>query len=234
MDTPTPGKQWKEVHWILLAQGTEIVIVEGLTGLEQLPASFTFSAFPLNIKGRDGSLPRRGHRGLSTHPSFIKEASMRGLNGKTAIVTGGATGIGRAIMDRLCSEGVAVTFTDISDDGRATQEECLAKHWSVQFVRGDMADEKFCRDAVGAAVDEMGRSGLPGQQRVLVYRQGYRCHARRLEPHDASRPDRLRHDGKTGGRNDAGPRGRAIVNISSISRISPSRIAGPTMRPREP
>lgn len=45
----------KEVHWILLAQGTEIVIVEGLTGLERLPASFTFSAFPLNIKGRDGA-----------------------------------------------------------------------------------------------------------------------------------------------------------------------------------
>ena len=55
MDTPTPGTQWKEVHWTLLAKGLEIVIVEGLTGLEQLPERFTFSAFPLNFKGRDGS-----------------------------------------------------------------------------------------------------------------------------------------------------------------------------------
>ncbi len=55
MDTPTPGVQWKEVHWTLLAQGVEVVIVEGLTRLDQLPAQFTFSAFPLNIKGRDGA-----------------------------------------------------------------------------------------------------------------------------------------------------------------------------------
>ena len=40
---------------------------------------------------------------------------MRGLAGKAAIVTGGATGIGRAIMQRLCQEGVAVTFSGISD-----------------------------------------------------------------------------------------------------------------------
>ena len=34
MDTPTPGTQWKEVHWTLLAKGfEEVVIVEGLTGL---------------------------------------------------------------------------------------------------------------------------------------------------------------------------------------------------------
>ena len=55
MDTPTPGTQWKEVHWILLAKGLEIVIVEGLTQLDQLPERFTLSAFPLNFKGRDGA-----------------------------------------------------------------------------------------------------------------------------------------------------------------------------------
>ena len=42
---------------------------------------------------------------------------MRGLSGKVAIVTGGATGIGRAIMERLCQEGVSVTFSGISDGG---------------------------------------------------------------------------------------------------------------------
>ncbi len=81
---------------------------------------------------------------------------MRGLHGKTAIVSGGAAGIGRAIMQRLCTEGVSVTFTDMSDDGIAAQEECVARNWSVQFVRGDMADENFCREAVAAAVGEWG------------------------------------------------------------------------------
>ncbi len=73
---------------------------------------------------------------------------MRGLNGKAAIVTGGASGIGRAIMERLCQEGVSVTFSGISDIGDATERECMAKGCAVQFLRGDMADEAFCRRLV--------------------------------------------------------------------------------------
>jgi len=55
MDTPTPGAQWKEIHLALLRPGTEIVLVEGLTGLDLLPPRFTLAAFPLKITGRDGS-----------------------------------------------------------------------------------------------------------------------------------------------------------------------------------
>lgn len=55
MDTFSPSADWKEVHLTLLAPGVEIVILEGLTNLEQLPEQFTLVAFPLNIKGRDGS-----------------------------------------------------------------------------------------------------------------------------------------------------------------------------------
>ncbi len=55
MDTPTPSTDWKECHLILLKNGLEIVIVESLTRLEQLPEEFTFIGFPLNIKGRDGA-----------------------------------------------------------------------------------------------------------------------------------------------------------------------------------
>ena len=55
MDTPTPSTDWKECHHILLKKGVEIVIVEALTNLEQLPPQFIFIGFPLNIKGRDGA-----------------------------------------------------------------------------------------------------------------------------------------------------------------------------------
>ncbi len=55
MDIPTPGKQWLELHHILLAPETEIVVVESLANLDALPDSFTLSAFPLNFSGRDGS-----------------------------------------------------------------------------------------------------------------------------------------------------------------------------------
>ncbi len=55
MDIPTPGKQWLELHHILLAPDTEIVVVESLANLDALPDTFTLSAFPLNFAGRDGS-----------------------------------------------------------------------------------------------------------------------------------------------------------------------------------
>jgi kynurenine formamidase len=53
MDTPTPSVDSYNVHHILL--GREIVIVESLANLDQLPDEFTFIGFPLNFAGRDGS-----------------------------------------------------------------------------------------------------------------------------------------------------------------------------------
>lgn len=82
---------------------------------------------------------------------------MRGLKGKAAIVTGGTTGIGRAIMERLCHEGVSVTFSGISDNGATTEKECLSKGYRVQFVQGDMADEAYCHRLVGAARQQWGK-----------------------------------------------------------------------------
>ncbi len=55
MDMPTPGKQWLELHHVLLAADTEIVVVESLANLDALPDTFVFSAFPLPLQGRDGS-----------------------------------------------------------------------------------------------------------------------------------------------------------------------------------
>lgn len=55
MDLPTPGKQWLELHHILLARDVEMVLVEGLANLDAPPDTFTFAGFPLNFRGRDGS-----------------------------------------------------------------------------------------------------------------------------------------------------------------------------------
>jgi NAD(P)-dependent dehydrogenase (short-subunit alcohol dehydrogenase family) len=82
---------------------------------------------------------------------------MRGLQGKAAIVTGGVTGIGRATMERLCEEGVAVTFVDSSDRGAELQTELTARGWNAQFVQGDLAEEATCRRAAEAAERSWGR-----------------------------------------------------------------------------
>ncbi|MDR1389732.1 MAG: cyclase family protein, partial [Treponema sp.] len=56
MDMPTPnGTDWKYVHVKMLGAG--ILIVEGLSKMEQLPANtlFTFYSLPLKLQGCDGS-----------------------------------------------------------------------------------------------------------------------------------------------------------------------------------
>lgn len=55
LDLPTPGRQWYELHHILLAPGAEIVVVEGLVNLDRLPDTFVFCGFPLLLEGGDGS-----------------------------------------------------------------------------------------------------------------------------------------------------------------------------------
>jgi len=51
---------------------------------------------------------------------FVPLDSLINLNGKVAMVTGGATGIGFAICYRLCEAGAFVYMVDI-DDEKATQ-----------------------------------------------------------------------------------------------------------------
>jgi hypothetical protein len=77
---------------------------------------------------------------------------MKGLKEKAAIITGGSSGIGRACMERLCEEGVSVTFSGISSIGKETEKELVERGYNVQFIQGDMADEKFCKFLVKEAV----------------------------------------------------------------------------------
>lgn len=142
---------------------------------------------------------------------------MRGLSDKVAIVTGGATGIGRAIMERLCQEGVSVTFSGISDGGEATQRECLAKGYHVQFLRGDMAEDAFCRRLVDEALKKWGKLNYLVNNAFSFIAKGI----------DANREDWLRSMSvgpigyATMGQLAAEPMkrqgGGSIVNLSSIS-----------------
>ncbi len=79
------------------------------------------------------------------------------LKNKAAIVTGGSTGIGRAIMEALCAHGVKVTFSGISEGGVQTEKELRQQGFKVQFVQGDMAEESFCQELTAAAAKKWGK-----------------------------------------------------------------------------
>ncbi|MCL4812669.1 MAG: SDR family oxidoreductase [Vicinamibacteraceae bacterium] len=68
--------------------------------------------------------------------------------GKVAIVTGGASGIGRATVVELCREGAAVAFTDLSPAGEALAADLSRQGHRAAFFQGDMADETFCRATI--------------------------------------------------------------------------------------
>jgi dihydroanticapsin dehydrogenase len=84
---------------------------------------------------------------------------MRGLEGKTVIVTGGAQGIGRAVVDRVVAEGGNVMIADIHPDhGTAASLEvnATAGREATAFVHTDVSDEESVRKAVRRAVERFG------------------------------------------------------------------------------
>jgi dihydroanticapsin dehydrogenase len=83
---------------------------------------------------------------------------MRGLSGKVAIVSGGAQGIGRATVERLAEEDVAVTIADVNaDEGRVTVAKLEAAGRPARFVLADVSDEDQVRAAVDATLERFGR-----------------------------------------------------------------------------
>jgi NADPH:quinone reductase-like Zn-dependent oxidoreductase len=65
---------------------------------------------------------------------FKQKTTMGLLDGKTAIVTGGSRGIGRAIVDAFASEGASVAFTYLSSREKA---EALAGEWQAKGTKRD-------------------------------------------------------------------------------------------------
>lgn len=64
------------------------------------------------------------------------------LTDRTAIVTGAASGIGKATAQRLASEGANVVITDINDDaGKAVAAEITGQGYSAAFMHHDVTKE---------------------------------------------------------------------------------------------
>ena len=84
---------------------------------------------------------------------------MKLLEGKTAIVTGAARGIGKAIALRLASEGCNIAFTDlvIDENGLNTQKEIEAYGVKAKGYASNAANFEDTHTVVDEIVKEFGR-----------------------------------------------------------------------------
>ena len=80
------------------------------------------------------------------------------LEGKVALITGGASGMGKVASQLFASEGAKVVLTDVSDEaGEATAAEIAAAGGEALYVHADVSKEADAEAMVDAAVDRFGR-----------------------------------------------------------------------------
>ena len=63
---------------------------------------------------------------------------MKDFNGKLAVVTGGASGVGFAIGEALAKQGAKVILTDIEQESLEIQPHCLPINLLMFFARSQM------------------------------------------------------------------------------------------------
>jgi 2-deoxy-D-gluconate 3-dehydrogenase len=154
-------------------------------------------------------------------------ADLFDLTGRTAVVTGGAMGIGSAICARLAAAGAAVVIADLDlAAAEATAKELEASAHDVLPVQVDVADEDDVRALFATAIDWSGRID------ILVNNAGIFPTVPVLDM-TADQFDRVQEVNLRGAflcAREAGRRmrdqgtGGVIVNVTSIDALHPSSV----------
>ena len=81
------------------------------------------------------------------------------LRNKVAIITGGDSGIGRAVAITFAKEGadIAIVYLEEHKDANETKHSVEERGRRCLLVSGDVGQDDFCRKAVGQIVKELGK-----------------------------------------------------------------------------
>ncbi|KAM7528521.1 hypothetical protein LguiB_031931 [Lonicera macranthoides] len=80
------------------------------------------------------------------------------LEGKVAVITGGATGIGESSAKLFAKHGAKIVVADVQDDlGSSLCEELDSKSESISFIHCDVTKESHVQNAVDTAISKYGK-----------------------------------------------------------------------------
>jgi NAD(P)-dependent dehydrogenase (short-subunit alcohol dehydrogenase family) len=97
---------------------------------------------------------------MRPRPEYLpKYPGVGKLKDKVAIITGGDSGIGRAVAVAMAREGalVAIIYLEEHDDANETQRLVEAEGSQALLFAGDVADEMFCWESIERTFEEFGR-----------------------------------------------------------------------------
>jgi NAD(P)-dependent dehydrogenase (short-subunit alcohol dehydrogenase family) len=130
--------------------------------------------FPRQHQAKPGQESRLDPQPLYDAPFWQGSGKLRD---KVALITGGDSGIGRAVAVLFAREGadIAIVYLDEHADAAATREAVEREGRRCLLMSGDVAKRKFCFDAVAKAVKAFGKLD------VLVNNAAFQLHVSRLE-----------------------------------------------------
>lgn len=115
---------------------------------------------------------------MEPRPKALKPAPAKKLEGKVAIITGGDSGIGRAVALLFAQEGADVVISYLSEhrDAEAVQHMIYQEYGrQCVLIPGDIRKEKFCEKIVKHTMKEFGRID------ILVNNAATQTEQKRLE-----------------------------------------------------
>ncbi|SMC74313.1 SDR family oxidoreductase [Moheibacter sediminis] len=95
---------------------------------------------------------------MKPQPEFspINDRKEGRLEGKVTIITGGDSGIGRAVAVAFAEEGadIVIAYLDEHEDAKKTAEEIKNKGRKVLLIAGDVSKESFCKKVIQKTIDK--------------------------------------------------------------------------------
>lgn len=98
---------------------------------------------------------------MNPRPMYKQEPHLAcsNLNNKVVLITGGDSGIGRAVSIAFAQRGssISIVYLNEHEDAQETKKEVEALGSRCILISGDVSDEKFCNKAVKKTIDEFGK-----------------------------------------------------------------------------